>query len=118
MTQKEKKQEIEQAKLVASTLMEVQNLTKINKEWSDKYNEMRLENIDIKDIMKSLNSENKEHESSRKGFELQIEGLRKDLEKTKEQKDELGASLNTIEAENTELKAAVIKQAKLLCKDV
>jgi len=118
MTQKEKKQEIEQAKLVASTLMEVQNLTKINKEWSDKYNEMRLENIDIKDIMKSLNSENKEHESSRKGFELQIEGLRKDVDKYKTQKEELGTSLNAIEAENTELKAAVIKQAKLLCKDV
>ncbi len=56
--------------------------------------------------------------SSRKGFELQIEGLRKDVDKYKTQKEELGTSLNAIELENAELKAAVIKQAKLLCKDV
>jgi chromosome segregation ATPase len=65
-----------------------------------------------------LKSEVAELESSRKGFELQIEGLRKDVDKYKAQKEELGASLNIIELENTELKAAVIKQAKLLCKDV
>jgi chromosome segregation ATPase len=86
-------------------------------------NELLLEEINckykaLKTSNKEVKDEKAELESSRKGFELQIEGLRKDLEKTKEQKDELGASLNTIEAENTELKAAVIKQAKLLCKDV
>jgi hypothetical protein len=56
--------------------------------------------------------------SSRKGFEIMIEGLRKDVDKYKAQKEELGKSLTAIELENTELKAAVIKQAKLLCKDV
>ncbi len=116
MTQKEKieqyeKQSIEQAKLVASTLNELKYLKQEIEEVQNKYTTIELDNskysIDVAELI-----------SSRKGFELQIEGLRKDVDKYKTQKEELGKSLTAIELENTELKAAVIKQAKLLCKDV
>lgn len=61
-----------------------------------------------------LVSEIAELESSRKGFELQIEGLRKDVDKYKMQRDEMGVSLNKLEAIVIKLNRAIIKQATLL----
>jgi chromosome segregation ATPase len=116
MTQKEKieqyeKQSIERAKLVASTLNELKYLKQEIEELQNKYTTIELDNskysIDVAELT-----------SSNKGFRLQVEDLNKYLDKANKQKEELGTSLNAIEAENTELKAAVIKQAKLLCKDV
>lgn len=112
MTQKEKieqyeKQSIEQAKLVASTLNELKYLKQEIEELQNKYTTIELDNskysIDVAELI-----------SSRKGFELQIEGLRKDVDKYKMQRDEMGVSLNKLEAIIIKLNRAIIKQATLL----
>ncbi|RLI50060.1 hypothetical protein DRO61_04305 [Candidatus Bathyarchaeota archaeon] len=82
-------------------------------------NELLLEEINckykaLKTSNKEVKDEKAELESSRKGFELQIEGLRKDVDKYKMQRDEMGVSLNKLEAIVIKLNRAIIKQATLL----